>query len=98
MQWQTCLCLCVFPVESLYGEDLPLLQSGFISVTELVDAMSDTFDLKAAENDSGQPWVVSVLQDRGLPQTGGRYQVDDITSAAGSCSFNVNKSKSEQVI
>lgn len=72
MQCQTCLCLCVFTVKRLYGEDLLLLQNGFVSVTELVDAMSDTFDLKEAENDTGQPWIVSIIQDRGVPQTGMR--------------------------
>uniref|UniRef100_A0A674NEN1 Tudor domain-containing protein 5 n=1 Tax=Takifugu rubripes TaxID=31033 RepID=A0A674NEN1_TAKRU len=53
-----------------YGEELPLLQSGFVSVTELVDAMSDTLVLKPAERDSGQHWLVSVVPDSDALQTG----------------------------
>lgn len=49
---------------------MPLLQSGFVSVTELVDAMSDTLVLKPAEQDSGQHWLVSVIEDSGALQTG----------------------------
>lgn len=57
-------------VQRLYGEDLLLLPSGFVSVTELLDAMSDTFHLEAAESGAGAAWMVSAVQDRGAPQTG----------------------------
>ncbi|XP_070688528.1 tudor domain-containing protein 5 [Pempheris klunzingeri] len=47
----------------LFGEDLPLLQSGFVSVTELVSAMSDTFHLKPAGSDNEQHYIVMDIQD-----------------------------------
>lgn len=72
MAVKTSPCLRVCAVQRLHGEDLPLHQSGFVSVTELVDAMSDTFDLKAAETDAGQHWIVSLMQDRDVPHTGMR--------------------------
>ncbi|XP_074523574.1 tudor domain-containing protein 5 [Halichoeres trimaculatus] len=54
------------PVEykRLFGQDLPLSQSGFVSVTELVSAMSDMFHLKPAGRDSGQPLIVMDIRDR----------------------------------
>lgn len=72
MAVKTYPCLCVCAAQRLHGEDLPLQQSGFVSVTELVDAMSDTFDLKAAETDAGQHWIVNLIQDRDVPHTGMR--------------------------
>ncbi|XP_028442833.1 tudor domain-containing protein 5 isoform X3 [Perca flavescens] len=47
----------------LFGEDVPLQQSGFVSVTELVSAMSDTFHLKPVVDDNGQHWIVMVIND-----------------------------------
>ncbi|XP_049585023.1 tudor domain-containing protein 5 [Syngnathus scovelli] len=42
----------------LLGEDLPLKENGFVSVTELVDAMSDIFDLQYVDGDSQCDWIV----------------------------------------
>ncbi|XP_074490860.1 tudor domain-containing protein 5 isoform X1 [Sebastes fasciatus] len=53
----------------LFGEDFPLLQSGFVSVTELVSAMSDTFHLKPVLGDNGQHWIVMDIQDSDDTQT-----------------------------
>uniref|UniRef100_A0A3B4ZJS9 Tudor domain-containing protein 5 n=1 Tax=Stegastes partitus TaxID=144197 RepID=A0A3B4ZJS9_9TELE len=52
----------------LFDEDLPLLQSGFVSVTELVGALSDIFHLKPAEGVNGHHWIVMNLQDRNSTQ------------------------------
>lgn len=71
--------LFILTVQRFYGEELPLLQSGFVSVTELVDAMSDTLVLKPAEQDRGQHWLVSVIQDSDALQTGvwgGNYSAE----------------------
>ncbi|XP_047230064.1 tudor domain-containing protein 5 isoform X2 [Girardinichthys multiradiatus] len=46
-----------------FGEDLPFLQSGFLSVTELVGALSDIFHLKPAEDNDGHSWIVVALRD-----------------------------------
>ncbi|XP_061154107.1 tudor domain-containing protein 5-like [Syngnathus typhle] len=42
----------------LLAEDLPLKENGFVSVTELVDAMSDIFDLQYVDGDSKCDWIV----------------------------------------
>ncbi|XP_037106227.1 tudor domain-containing protein 5 [Syngnathus acus] len=42
----------------LLGEDLPLKEKGFVSVTELVDTMSDIFDLQYVDGDSKCDWIV----------------------------------------
>lgn len=70
-----CVCVCVFvgfffTFQRLFGEDLPLLQSGFVSVTELVSAMSDAFHLIPAEHDNGQHWIVMDIQDNDITQSG----------------------------
>ncbi|XP_034003507.1 tudor domain-containing protein 5 isoform X3 [Trematomus bernacchii] len=46
----------------LFGEDFPLLQTGFVSVTELVSAMSDTFHLKPVVGNNVH-WIVMDIQD-----------------------------------
>uniref|UniRef100_A0A3Q1GLN4 Tudor domain-containing protein 5 n=1 Tax=Acanthochromis polyacanthus TaxID=80966 RepID=A0A3Q1GLN4_9TELE len=55
----------------LFDEDLPLLQSGFVSVTELVGALSDIFHLEPAGGDSGHDWIIMNIQDSNNTQPGG---------------------------
>ncbi|KAM4629856.1 tudor domain-containing protein 5 [Polymixia lowei] len=54
----------------LFGEELPVLQSGFLSVTELVGAMSDVFHLKPAGGDGGHHWLVIDTQSATNTQPG----------------------------
>ncbi|KAI3368198.1 hypothetical protein L3Q82_007925 [Scortum barcoo] len=56
----------------VFGEDLPLLQSGFVSVTELVSALSDTFHLRPAEYDRGQDWIVMDIENSDFTQSGSK--------------------------
>ncbi|XP_073332200.1 tudor domain-containing protein 5 isoform X2 [Pagrus major] len=60
-----------------FGEDLPLRQSGFFSVNELVSAMNDTIHLKPAGHDSGQHWIVTDIQDSDITQSDSKESFDE---------------------
>ncbi|XP_068445947.1 tudor domain-containing protein 5 isoform X2 [Clinocottus analis] len=57
----------------LFDEEFPLKQSGFVSVTELVGAMSDTFHLKPEPRQSGQHWIVMDKQDSDDTQSESKF-------------------------
>ncbi|KAG7275245.1 hypothetical protein CRUP_034972 [Coryphaenoides rupestris] len=44
--------------QRLFGEELPTLQAGFLSATELVAALSDTFHLEPAGGAQNHHWVL----------------------------------------
>ncbi|KAL4634841.1 tudor domain-containing protein 5 isoform X1 [Arapaima gigas] len=52
----------------LFGEDLPVAQCGFLSVTELVEALSDTLYLKPRCEKESPGWVVIDIQYSGAQQ------------------------------
>ncbi|XP_072516625.1 tudor domain-containing protein 5 [Salminus brasiliensis] len=51
------------PIEykKLYGEDLPVAQCGFLSVTEMVGALSDTFNLKPGPEEGANHLLIIEL-------------------------------------
>uniref|UniRef100_H3BWI0 Tudor domain-containing protein 5 n=1 Tax=Tetraodon nigroviridis TaxID=99883 RepID=H3BWI0_TETNG len=85
------LCVHDLPAEykRLYGEDLLLLPSGFVSVTELLDAMSDTFHLEAAESGAGAAWMV--LQTRRRPRVQKCSSLPPVTTSGTMCRNQVSQ-------
>ncbi|KAM9385785.1 tudor domain-containing protein 5 [Pholidichthys leucotaenia] len=55
-----------------FDEDLPLQQSGFVSVTELVAAMSDTFHLKQTGSDGVYNWIIMNIWDSDGKESGSK--------------------------
>lgn len=47
----------------MFGEELPVVQSGFLSTTEMVGALSDTLYLRPMAGDEGNHWVVMDIQN-----------------------------------
>ncbi|XP_027882495.1 tudor domain-containing protein 5 [Xiphophorus couchianus] len=66
----------------LFGEDLPYLQWGFLSVTELVGALGDIFHLRSAEDNSGNSYIVVDLRDRDNMEPGSG-EIDGNTDIPG---------------
>ncbi|XP_072294132.1 tudor domain-containing protein 5 [Eucyclogobius newberryi] len=67
------------PVEyqAAFGEELPLLESGFVSVTELVGAMTDVFHLRADGHDGdSNSWTVTGLRGEDGARTASRSEAD----------------------
>ncbi|XP_061594981.1 tudor domain-containing protein 5 [Cololabis saira] len=62
--------------KKVFGEELPLWKSGFVSVTELVDALKDTFHLQPAEDDSEHHWRVVLLEDGDHAQAVNSYYLN----------------------
>ncbi|KPP66764.1 hypothetical protein Z043_114704 [Scleropages formosus] len=48
----------------LFDEDLPVSECGFLSVTEMVGALSDTFYIKSGHEEERPGWVVMDIQCR----------------------------------
>uniref|UniRef100_A0A8C9S314 Tudor domain-containing protein 5 n=1 Tax=Scleropages formosus TaxID=113540 RepID=A0A8C9S314_SCLFO len=51
-------------VQRLFDEDLPVSECGFLSVTEMVGALSDTFYIKSGHEEERPGWVVMDIQCR----------------------------------
>ncbi|XP_051929921.1 tudor domain-containing protein 5-like [Hippocampus zosterae] len=51
----------------LLGEDLPLKENGFVSVTELVDAMDDIFSLQHVDGDGKHDWIIKNIHSDDNP-------------------------------
>lgn len=66
----------VFPLlpQRLFGEDLPLQQNGFVSATEMLSALNDTFHLKPVSDESGQQWKVVDILHSDVTQSGALLQ------------------------
>ena len=47
----------------MFGEELPVLQSGFLSVTQLVATLSDIFHLEPAGGTKDPHWIVKNLSN-----------------------------------
>ncbi|XP_071198692.1 tudor domain-containing protein 5 isoform X2 [Salvelinus alpinus] len=47
----------------VFGEELPVVQSGFMSTTEMVGALSDTLYLQRMAGNEGNQWVVMDIQN-----------------------------------
>ncbi|XP_055797046.1 tudor domain-containing protein 5-like [Salvelinus fontinalis] len=47
----------------VFGEELPVVQSGFMSTTEMVGALSDTLYLQRMAGNDGNHWVVMDIQN-----------------------------------
>ncbi|XP_051549316.1 tudor domain-containing protein 5-like [Myxocyprinus asiaticus] len=60
-----------FPKEykRMYGEELPLTQCGFLSVTEMVGALSDTFSIQPGTEDGENHWIIVEYKPNDTPPT-----------------------------
>ncbi|XP_077440857.1 tudor domain-containing protein 5 isoform X2 [Vanacampus margaritifer] len=66
----------------LLGEDLPLKENGFVSVTELVDAMSDVFYLQHVDGDGKHDWIIKIINsvledDHGVKQPQSSFDTEE---------------------
>ncbi|XP_030646963.1 tudor domain-containing protein 5 [Chanos chanos] len=65
--------------KKMFGEDLPVTQCGFLSVTEMVGALSDTLCLQPDPVEGGNHWIVTELKD-GDAETGFSQNEDSSAS------------------
>uniref|UniRef100_A0A4W4GGE3 Tudor domain-containing protein 5 n=1 Tax=Electrophorus electricus TaxID=8005 RepID=A0A4W4GGE3_ELEEL len=56
--------------KNMYGEDLPMAQCGFLSVTEMVSTLSDTFDLQPGLEQGAKHLLIMEVKHNG-PDPGG---------------------------
>lgn len=59
-----------FATQRLFGEDLPLRQNGFVSATEMISALIDTFHLEPVNDENGQQWTIMDIPHSDLKQSG----------------------------
>lgn len=49
-------------LKKLYGEDMPLAKCGFLNVTEMVGALSDTFNVQPSTEDGEKHLTITELK------------------------------------
>lgn len=54
-------------IKKMYGEDLPLTQCGFLSVTEMVGALSDTFYVQPSTEEGAKHLLIMELKPNEQP-------------------------------
>lgn len=53
----------------MYGEELPVSQYGFLSVTEMVGALSDTLSIQKCADKSENQWMVVEFKPNDIQPT-----------------------------
>ncbi|XP_073699730.1 tudor domain-containing protein 5-like [Garra rufa] len=79
------------PIEykRMYGEELPVSQYGFLSVTEMVGALSDTLSIQKGADESENQWMVVEFKPNDVQPT-----EPELSSGHGTTSSLPNESQS----
>ncbi|XP_067271947.1 tudor domain-containing protein 5 [Pseudorasbora parva] len=66
----------------MYGEELPVNQCGFLSVTEMVGALSDTFSIQRGADESENHWMVVEFKPNDTQPTKSELSPDHGTTSS----------------